>query len=352
MMSIGLVGLPNVGKSSFFNLLTKACAKVDIYPFTTIEKNVAVVTVPDARLEKIKEIIKPAKTTYATIEVIDIAGLVRGAHDGAGLGNKFLSFIREVDLILHVVRNFEESCVPHIYETVDPLRDVEIVEAELALADLEIVKRAIEKLSKHQKSIDDQCKLELLKKIEETISRGVFSIELSTAEQELLKDLNLFITKPTIYVFNCSDKTNVNLEIPEKLSASPVFFVSVALENNLNGFSNEDKIAIRESLGLFPKGPEGIIEECFNQLHLIRFYTIKGEESRAWAIPQHTNIIEAVRKIHSDMAEGFIKAEVLPFDYLQKCGSFGKAKELGFVRIEGKNYVVQDGDIILVKFTV
>ncbi|MCS7258548.1 MAG: redox-regulated ATPase YchF [candidate division WOR-3 bacterium] len=352
MMKIGLVGLPNAGKSSFFNLLTKACAKVDLYPFTTIEKNVAVVSVPDVRLEVIKEIVKPAKVTYATIEVIDIAGLVRGAHEGEGLGNKFLSFIREVDLILHIIRNFEENCVPHIYETVDPLRDIEIVEAELAMADLEIVKRAIEKLSKQQKNAEDLHKLEVLKKIEGYLNQGVFTEKLSASECELLKDFNLFFTKPTIYVFNCSDKCSVDTQLREKFREKPAFFISVSLENNIDGFSEEEKAEIRESLGLFSKGPTGIIEECFTTLHLIRFYTIKGDESRAWAVPRNTNIVDAVRKIHSDMAEGFIKAEVVPFEYLKKCGSFIKAKESGFVRIEGKNYTVQDGDIILVKFTI
>jgi GTP-binding protein YchF len=350
MMKVGLVGLPNAGKTSFFNLLAQTNAKVDLYPFTTIEKNVAIVSVPDERLETIKELIKPERITYASLEVVDIAGLVKGAHEGEGLGNKFLSHVREVDLMLHIIRNFEESSVPHIYETIDPVRDAEIVETELAMADLEVIKRTREKLFKQIRTPEVSQRLELFTLLEKNLSEGKYSIELSLNERELLKDCNLFVLKPMVYILNCSNKNPLNSDCVRKFSHHSIFLMSVALENDLNGFSEEEKREIRKSFNLDPQGPLGVVEECFRRLNLIRFYTIKGQESRAWSVPRGTNIVEAVKKIHSDMAAGFIKAEVLKFEDLKVAGSFNKAKELGLVRIEGRNYSVQDGDIILVKF--
>ncbi|MEO0083260.1 MAG: redox-regulated ATPase YchF [candidate division WOR-3 bacterium] len=352
MMKVGLVGLPNVGKSSFFNLLTKANAKVDLYPFTTIEKNVGIAIVPDERLKIIGEIIKPQKLTPATIEFIDIAGLVKGASKGEGLGNRFLANIREVDLILHILRYFIDDTIPHIYNDIDPIRDLEITEAELAIADLEIIKKNIEVLKKKANTPEEKHRLAVLEFIEMNLQQGPFSLTLDPADREVIKDLNLFAVKPIIYALNCSDKTKTDISSLAKLNNKTIFLFSAALEESLVDFEPSERIEIRKSLGLSENGIEGIVEECFKKLDLIRFYTIKGDESRAWSVPRGTNIVDAAAKIHSDMARGFIKAEVIQFSTLQKYGDFNKAKEAGCVLIEGKNYVVKDGDIILIKFHV
>ncbi len=350
MLKVGLVGLPNVGKSSFFNLLTQAHARVDLYPFTTIEKNVGIVTIPDERLNIIQQILKPPKVTPATIEFIDIAGLVKGAHQGEGLGNKFLSYIREVHLILHIIRNFKDETIPHIYNTIDPIRDLEIVESELALADLEIINKQIEKQKKELHTAEDKHRLGVLEYLKNNLVKEFAGLKLDPNDYELVKDLNLFVLKPVIYAINCSDKTKTDLKSFTVLNNKNVYLFSVSLEQALEGFSETEKVEIRLGLGLSAQGAEGIVEACFRQLDLIRFYTIKGEESRAWAIKRGTNIIDAAGKIHSDMAKGFIKAEVLQFNDLVSAGSFSKAKESGKVLVEGKNYIVKDGDIILIKF--
>lgn len=350
MMKIGLVGLPNVGKSSFFNLLTKANAKVDLYPFTTIDKNIGMVIVPDERLKIIGDIIKPQKLTPATIEFIDIAGLVKGASQGEGLGNRFLANIRETDLIFHIIRNFVDDSIPHVYDNVDPMRDLEIVEAELALADLEIIKKNTETFRKKAVSPEERLRLMVLEHLESNLIKGLFSIPIDQADRQMIKDLNLFAVKPLIYAFNCSDKVRADLSSFTKLQGKDIFLFSALLEESLEGFEDAEKIEMRQSLGLAATGVAGIVEECFRKLDLIRFYTIKGEESRAWAIPRGTHIVDAAAKIHTDMATGFIKAEVIQFSDLQKIGNFNKAKETGHVLIEGKNYVVKDGDVILIKF--
>lgn len=351
MMKVGLVGLPNVGKSSFFNLLTKASAKVDLYPFTTIDKNVGVVNVPDERLKIIGKILKPEKLTPATIEFIDIAGLVKGASKGEGLGNRFLANIRETDMILHIVRNFEDDSIPHIYNNVDAMRDLEIVESELAIADLEIIKKNLETLRKKVNSPEERHRLSVLERLEAELVKGLFSTQLDVADKLIIKDLNLFTVKPVIYALNCSDKIVTDLSVFDKLRNKDLFLFSAMLEQSLEDFQDTEKIEMRQSLGLAPNGIMGIVEECFRKLDLIRFYTIKGEESRAWAIPRGTHIVDAARKIHTDMADGFIKAEVIQFSELQKIGDYHKAKETGHVLVEGKNYIVKDGDIILIKFS-
>lgn len=351
MLKVGLVGLPNVGKSSFFNLLTKTNVRVDLYPFTTIEKNIGIVQVPDERLKIIGDIIKPQKLTYATIEFIDIAGLVKGASQGEGLGNKFLSHIREVDLILHIIRAFDDSSIPHIYNSIDALRDLGIIENELALADLEIIKRSTEKMHKQVLSAEEKHRLKILDEVEQDLSKGNFISKLDKSDKKILKDLNLFVLKPYIYVLNCSDKSKINLETIPKFKDQNVFLFSVALEYGLDDFDDKEKLEIRKSLEFAEQGVHGIVEKCFQKLDLIRFYTIKGDESRAWAIEYNANIVEAASKIHTDMASGFIKAEVVQFNDLVMCGDFHKARETGHIRVEGKNYIVKDGDIILVKFS-
>lgn len=349
-MRVGIVGLPNVGKSSLFNLLTKAGAKVDLYPFTTIEKNVGIVTVPDKRLQKINELLKPPKITPATIEFVDLAGLVKGASAGEGLGNKFLSHIRESHLLLHLLRNFAAGSIPHIYGTVDPERDLAIVNAELAITDLEIVERNLNKLAKEPKTVENQSRSHALEKIKTALNHSFELPVLNQEESNAIKDLNLFIVKPTIYALNCSDTIPVDTILLEKFKKLDVFLFSAALEEALENFTDEEKYEARRELGLNERGPVEIVEKCFDRLNLIRFYTVKGDESRAWSIPKGTKIVEAAGKIHSDFAEGFIKAEVVAFEDLVQSGSFHLAKEHGKVRIEGKNYEVNDGDVILIKF--
>jgi GTP-binding protein YchF len=351
MMKIGIIGLPNVGKSTFFNLLTKANAKVDLYPFTTIDKNVGMVVVPDERLKIIGDIIKPQKLTPATIEFIDIAGLVKGAHEGEGLGNKFLGNIRETDMILHIIRSFEDGSIPHVYNNVDPMRDLEIVESELALSDLDIIRRQVEPLKKKALIPDEKHRLTVLELLDINLSKGVFSNKLEYNDYQIIKDLHLFCIEPVIYTFNCSDKLKADLPFINKLANKDIFLFSALLEESLDGFKEDEKVEMRQSLGLAQSGVMGIVEACFKKLDLIRFYTIKGEESRAWSIPRGTHIVDAAAKIHTDMADGFVKAEVIQFTELEKIGNYHKAKETGHTRIEGKNYVVQDGDIILIKFT-
>jgi hypothetical protein len=349
-MKIGIVGLPNAGKSSLFNLLTKAGAKVDLYPFTTIEKNVGVVVVPDERLRRIGELLKPPKLTSATIEFVDIAGLVKGASKGEGLGNKFLSHIRETNLLLHLIRNFSDASIPHIYENVDPERDMEIVNTELAVTDLEVVERRLSTLVKEAKTPENQTRLHALEKVKKALSIGFQPLTLNHEELESIKEMGLFIVKPTIYALNCSDSTPVDINTMPKLKNQDVLLFSAALEEEIEDFSETEKHEARKELNLSEGGPAGIVQKCFTRLNLIRFYTVKGEESRAWSIPRGTKIVGAAGKIHSDFAEGFIKAEVVAFDDLAASGNFHLAKEHGKVRIEGKNYEVKDGDVILIKF--
>lgn len=347
-MRIGIIGLPNVGKSAFFNLITSANAKVDRYPFTTIEKNIGVVPVPDERLQILAQIVQPKIVTKATIEFTDIAGLVKGASQGEGLGNKFLANIRETHLLFHIIRNFEDGDIPHSYETIDPRRDLEIVETELVLADLEVVERAIKKIGKAIQNPEDKKRLAILEKIESILVTGYHTLNLTLDESKIIKEFGLLVSKPVIYGINCSSDKPVSLE-PELKSRNPILF-SVRLEEEMKDFSLEEKIALRQSIGLAPEGPEKIIQECFARLNLIRFYTIKGEETRAWSIEAGTKIIDAAGKIHSDLKERFIKAEVIQFSDLLKTGNFLKAKEEGRVRIEGKEYIVSDGDVVLIKF--
>uniref|UniRef100_A0A7C6A8N2 Redox-regulated ATPase YchF n=1 Tax=candidate division WOR-3 bacterium TaxID=2052148 RepID=A0A7C6A8N2_UNCW3 len=352
-MRIGIVGLPNVGKSSLFNLLTKANAKVDLYPFTTIEKNVGIVQVPDARLQKIGELLKPPKLTFATIEFVDIAGLVKGASKGEGLGNKFLSHIRESSLLLHLLRSFNDSTIPHIYGTVDPERDMEIVNTELAIADLEVVERNLSKLvkmSETEQGCASSARLSALEKVKSALNSGFEPPSLTPEEREAIKDLGLFIVKPMVYALNCSDAEVFDIAKMPKLSKRDVFTFSQTLEEAMEGFLEEEKREARIELNLAPEGPVGIVKRCFDCLNLICFYTVKGDESRAWSIPKGTKIVDAAGKIHSDFAQGFIKAEVVSFDDLVESGDFHLAKEQGKVRVEGKNYEVKDGDVILIKF--
>jgi len=348
-MRIGLVGLPNVGKSSLFNLLTQSHARVDSFPFTTVEKNTGIVLVPDERLAQIQTLLRPEKLTPAHIEFVDIAGLVKGASQGEGLGNKFLAHVREASLMLHVLRAFDSGVV-HPYGAVDPVRDAEIVEAELAIADLEVVERRLETLVKESRTPEHELLRHALDKTRAGLAAGFTKPPLLPEEESALHAFGLFSRKPVILVLNCSAEEAAVLERWPKLVDRKLFLFSAALETEMAEFTETEKQELRRTLNLAPGGPQAVIEECFRCLGLIRFYTVKGRESRAWAIPQGTHIIEAARQIHNDMAEGFIKAEVLAYPDLIATGDFNAAREQGRLKVEGRNYIVQDGDVILIKF--
>lgn len=348
-MKIGLVGLPNVGKSSLFNLLTEAGARVDCFPFTTIEKNTGVVLVPDERLERLRDLLKPEKLTPAHIEFVDIAGLVKGAGQGEGLGNKFLAHIREASLMLHVLRAFDSGVV-HPCGDVDPERDMEIVETELALADLEVVSRRLTTLVKEPKTPEQQLLLHALQKTEAALGQGLVTPELNSEERQALKSFGLFVLKPIIYALNCSECEPADLSRWPRLASKNVHTFSAALEIQMCDFPEEEKREMRRCLNLAETGPAGVVEKCFAALGMIRFYTIKGIETRAWAVPAGTLVIDAARQIHTDLAEGFIKAEVLNYQELLVTGDFNVAREQGKLKIEGRNYVVQDGDVLLIRF--
>lgn len=349
-MKVGIVGLPNVGKSSLFNLLTHASARVDRYPFTTIEKNVGVVSVPDGRLEQIGRLTKPRKLTPAHVDFVDIAGLVKDASKGEGLGNRFLAHIREAHLILHLVRNFSLPDIPHVFDSVYPDRDVEVVETELAIADLGVVEKRLTSLHKEPKTPENHILLEALEKTEKTLARGFAPPPLSAEERQSVQEFGLFVTKPVIYAVNCSDTEPADRAgFPKAASRTNLLF-SAALEEGLSDFPEAEQREMRSSLGLDPDGPASIVSKSFRELDLIRFYTIKGDESRAWAAPRGTTAFDAAAMIHTDIAAGFIKTEVLGCDELVAAGDFHLARDAGKVKTEGKGYVVQDGDVLLIRF--
>lgn len=349
-MKVGIVGLPNVGKTSLFNLLTGAHARVDLFPFTTIEKNVGVVTVPDERLDQLARIIKPRKVTPAHIDFVDIAGLVKGASQGEGLGNKFLAHIRESHLILHLVRNFTAPDITHIFDTVDPERDVAVVESELALADLAIVERRLASARKEPATPERDTLISALEKLSAALSQGFDAPLLTVDERQVVKEFNLFILKPVVYCINCSDEQPADPNKFPRLAARTNLLFSAALEQEIAELPEPDKRELRTSLNLAPEGPAGIVRQCFAALNLIRFYTVKGEESRAWSAPRGTTALEAAYMIHTDIGKGFIKAEVVSYQDLVAAGGFKTAHEAGKVKIEGKNYQIQDGDVLLIRF--
>ncbi|MFO7676122.1 MAG: redox-regulated ATPase YchF [bacterium] len=349
-MRVGIVGLPNVGKSSLFNLLTGASARVDRYPFTTVDKNVGVVIVPDERLETIGRLLKPEKLTPAHIDFVDIAGLVEGASRGEGLGNRFLGQIRESHIILHILRNFDAPNAPHVFVDVDPDRDAAVVEAELALADLALCEARLERLRKEPRTPDNVLLLEALEPTTAALREGFRLPALHAEQLAALRPLRLFVTLPTVYAVNCSDTEPADpARFPEVAARTSLLFSS-ALEEAATGFSDEERVELRRSLGLAPEGPAGITRRCFDELDLIRFYTVKGAESRAWAAPRGTTAVDAAALIHTDLAAGFIRAEVLNYSDLVAAGDFHLARDAGKAKLEGRNYVVQDGDVLLIKF--
>ena len=333
-MKIGIVGLPNVGKSSLFNLLTNAGAHVAKFPFTTIDRNVGMVSIPDERVEKIVDMTKSPRMKYAGIEFVDIAGLIKDAHKGEGLGNKFLSHIRDVDLILHLLRCFKAPDIAHTSSELSPSDDYSVVRTELMLSDLEIIERRIDKMKKVAEVKEELLKTE---KVKEDLEHG------RIPSGPMPADLPLLTTKPEIVVLNLDDEGKFR-------NGQEGYRVSVKLEEEITDFAEDEKIELRKEANLAVDGLGGLIKLCLDRLSIIVFYTMKGEETRAWPVSSGTKVIEAAGKIHTDMQKGFIKAEILTYDDFVKCGGFTEAQTHGCTKIEGKDYVLRDGDIVLIKF--
>ena len=366
-MKLGIVGLPNVGKSTLFNSLTKAGAESANYPFCTIDPNIGVVAVPDERLQKLGEMYQSKKVTPAVIEFVDIAGLVKGASKGEGLGNQFLANIREVDAIVHVVRCFEDTNVVHVDGSVDPVRDIETINLELIFSDIEILDRRIAKTAKGARMDKTLAKeLALLEKIKAHLEEGnlakTFELGEDEDEQKWFKEYNLLTAKPVIYAANVSeddlaDDGASNAYVQKvrehaKEEACEVFVICAQIEQEIAELDDEEKAMFLEELGLKESGLEKLIKASYSLLGLISYLTAGEDETRAWTIKIGTKAPQAAGKIHTDFERGFIKAEVVNYQDLLDCGSYAGAREKGLVRMEGKEYVVQDGDVILFRFNV
>lgn len=362
-MKVGIVGLPNVGKSTLFNALTKAGAQSANYPFCTIEPNIGIVPVHDERLEKLAKIYNCNKITPATIEFVDIAGLVEGASKGEGLGNKFLSHIREVDAIAHVVRCFENDKIISVSGKVSPVRDAEVINLELILADLESVSKRLDKAMKNAKSgaFDAILERELLLKIKQHLENGksARSLVLDEKEKAIIKDFFLLTYKPIIYVANVAEEHFISpspffkeLEEFAKSENAEIIAISAKIEEELSKLDDDEKLLFMQELNLNMSGLEKFIQSSYKLLGLMSFLTAGEKECRAWTIKIGSKAPQAAGKIHTDFEKGFIKAEVISYDDLISCGSYAVAKEKGLVRLEGKEYIMQEGDVVVFKFNI
>lgn len=365
-LEVGIVGLPNVGKSTLFNAITKAGAEAANYPFCTIEPNVGIVDVPDPRLQVLHEMYDSKKTTPAAFRFVDIAGLVKGASQGEGLGNKFLEHIRQVDAVAQVVRCFEDGDITHVEGSIDPIRDIEIINTELCLADLEVLERRVQKLVKLAKAGVKEAKAEqvVLDKIKSALDEGktIRSLGLNEDELELIKEMNFLTLKPTLYVANVgedevttADAENPHVQKVKEYAAreqAQVVSISAKVESEIAELEPEEAKEFLQEMGLAQSGLEKLIHAAFDLLGLMTFLTAGPDECRAWTIVKGTTAPKAAGKIHSDIERGFIRAEIVSYDDLVAAGSTAAAREKGQVRLEGKDYVMQDGDVTYFRFNV
>ena len=364
-LKVGIVGLPNVGKSTIFNALTAAGSQVANYPFATINPHIGIVDVPDKRLNRLAEIVKPERVVHATLEVVDIAGLVKGANKGEGLGNQFLDNIRRVDAVIHVVRAFQDPDVVHVSGKIDPISDIEVINTELILADMQVLERRIEKVSRMAKSGEKKLKeeVEFLKRVYEWLNeeKKIINMELSEEEKEWLSQLHLITTKKMLYVINVDEEgwekkeeyplVKDAIEYIEEEGSDYVIILG-KMEAEISELEPDEREDFLLDAGIEEPGLNKVIGEGYKLLDLITFFTAGKPEVRAWTVKEGTAAPEAAGVIHTDFQKGFIKAEVLPFEEFIKYGSMAAAREAGAVRMEGKEYIIKDGDVVYFKFNV